>query len=44
MSEWKIMVLNKNVSSDWRFMDFSPCKCDKNREIRLTAIMDGGAI
>ena len=26
MSEWKIMVLNKNVSSDWRFMDFVEAK------------------
>lgn len=22
MSEWKIMVLNKKVSSDWQFMEY----------------------
>tara|TARA_R110002060_G_scaffold49061_4_gene60056 strand:- start:289 stop:477 length:189 start_codon:yes stop_codon:yes gene_type:complete len=26
MSEWKIMVLNKRVSSDWQFMEYIEAK------------------
>jgi|TARA_R110000824_G_scaffold156092_3_gene328954 hypothetical protein len=62
MSEWKIMTLNKRVSSDWQFVDYvearsrieailhwkssNPLKTEilDDLKVRLTAIMDGGAI